>query len=104
MWQERSVGGDDDDDRSDVGWDGSCHSGPRTAARGAARHHVRNLLTDRRGGGAEVAAASVIALHQDTHGVPAIRCLEPPGGCPDPSLELIADHPRAAPDAALGDG
>src|SRR5690242_2542595 len=104
MGKERSVGGDHDNDRAHIGRNGRSHSRARTTARGAARHEVRNLLTDGCAGDAEVAASPVIALHQYAHRVPAILRLEPARRRPDPSLELVADHSRAPAYTALDDG
>src|SRR5207237_941468 len=48
--------------------------------------------------------AAVVGLHQHADRPGAGLSVRPPGGGPDPAFEAVADHARAAPDVALGNG
>ena len=86
---ERSVGGDDDDDGADVFSVGGM---------------LGNFFADGNAGDAEFGAASVVALDEDADGISAGCGVEHAGGGADAALEFIADHAGATAHVAFFDG
>ena len=66
------------------------------------RHEVRDLAAHRHSRHPERLAATVVALHQHAHRVALVRDLHNPRRGPDPALEAVADHARAAAHVPLG--
>ena len=75
------------------------------ALAGRARDDVdRDGLADRDAVDAQPLPAPVVRLDEHAERPAAAIVGDPPRRRPDAALELVADHPGAAADAALGDG
>ena len=96
--QERRVGRDDHDDRARARRRRSAR--PRRAR----DRRRRDRLADRHAVDAQPLAPAVVRLDEHAERPAAATRVEHPRRRPDPALELVADHPGAAADAALGDG
>ena len=105
MGKERRIGRDDADDRPGAR-DRLIRLAlivvpPGVRARDG---RERDRLTDRDAVHPEPFPAAVVGLDEDADGVPAPGRVDDARCRADPALELMADHPRPAPDVAFGDG
>ncbi len=86
---ERSVGGDDDDDGANILLPDGV---------------LGNFAADIDACDAELFARSVVALHQDADGVAPGFGVEHAGRGADATFEFVADHARATSDIAFFNG
>ena len=93
--QQRGVGGEHDDDRPGVAGGGVVGEGCHVGADGLA--HVSAVE-------AQQTAAAVVGLHQRAYHERSARRGGHAAGGADTAFELVADHPGAAADVALGHG
>src|SRR4051794_6068408 len=101
MRQQRRVGGDDDDDRAllrcGIGRTAASFVAARPGESGWQRLAVRDaagevgyFFANRNAGDSQIAAQSVVALHQYTDGVTAVFRRQLPGRGADAALETMA--------------